>query len=268
MIQEHPRRAIVRLQGSNHEINISWKRCIPIYSTTNDSTTVIVTSETHHYRHLCASQIQCHEHVLEIGCSTGQASSIILKSTSNWIGFDVSNDMVKQTTNYLVNKGFRVQNRVYKLDVLKDSVNAETLIREEFGSPFVVFIDIGGNRDITSAIRVLHWCTTTFSVRLVVMKNREMAKECIHDLEVDTDGRIHGANEWFQRKMQHATHSWPQHPLQACRVLSPVDDTTPICRYHNYHQNGCKKANECPFDHDHCHKCRQAGHTAKTCPER
>ena len=73
-----------------------------------------------------------------------------------------------------------------------------------------------------------------------------------------------------------------KHPLKAPMVLSPVDEKTPICRYHNYHRDGCrlykKNSNSttqgeagaaadaiCPFDHDHCHACQQLGHVAKNC---
>jgi hypothetical protein len=42
-----------------------------------------------------------------------------------------------------------------------------------------------------------------------------------------------------------------------------------ICRYHNYHKDGCKRYKDpnghCPFDHDHCHLCLQYGHTALQC---
>lgn len=82
-----------------------------------------------------------------------------------------------------------------------------------------------------------------------------------------------------------------KHPLKAPLVLSPRDGKTPICRYHNYHREGCKwyihnhgntkcnanknknnsnntngSAPSCPFDHDHCHACLQLGHVAKDCP--
>jgi hypothetical protein len=93
-----------------------------------------------------------------------------------------------------------------------------------------------------------------------------------------------------------------KHPLKAPLVLSPVDEKTPICRYHNYHREGCKLRRPpkptllasttsdgcykddvhvhdddnvncstdnpityCPSDHEHCHACRQKGHVALNC---
>eukprot|EP01083_Nonionella_stella_P115758 343545_1 len=46
------------------------------------------------------------------------------------------------------------------------------------------------------------------------------------------------------------------HPLKAPMAISPSDGITPICRYYNYHKNGCKKL-DCEFDHEHCHWCLQ-----------
>ena len=67
------------------------------------------------------------------------------------------------------------------------------------------------------------------------------------------------------------------HPMKAPLVFSPKDNTTPICRFHNYASDGCKrhknnsKVNEggssrCQFDHEHCHWCLEPGHVAMNCP--
>lgn len=68
------------------------------------------------------------------------------------------------------------------------------------------------------------------------------------------------------------------HPKKVPLVLSPKD-STPICRYHNYHPDGCKKFHkrkdvktakedkvQCQYDHEHCHYCQQVGHVALDCP--
>ena len=59
------------------------------------------------------------------------------------------------------------------------------------------------------------------------------------------------------------------HPVQAPLALSPKDNVTPICRFHNYHPDGCKRINhdskKCPYDHEHCHWCKQFGHVAMNC---
>ncbi|CAN0401368.1 unnamed protein product, partial [Scytosiphon promiscuus] len=39
------------------------------------------------------------------------------------------------------------------------------------------------------------------------------------------------------------------------------------CRYHNYHKEGCKKGDRCPFDHASCHWCLRTGHIALDCDD-
>ena len=55
------------------------------------------------------------------------------------------------------------------------------------------------------------------------------------------------------------------HPLKAPLVLSPKDDKTAICRFHNYDIDGCKNGTRCPYDHEHCHWCSEVGHIALNC---
>jgi len=48
-----------------------------------------------------------------------------------------------------------------------------------------------------------------------------------------------------------------RHPLRAPMTILPSSkesgEEVPICRYHNYHDEGCRKGAECPFDHTVCH---------------
>lgn len=142
-------------------------------------------------------------------------------------------------------------------------------------------------------------------VRLVMIKSREMVelmKSAILDTgsSVRIDPRTGVATDghaWFvaackdQRQVQQqqqqqerstARMTLPRlrHPLKAPLVLSPADQVTPICRYHNYHRDGCKlmrttndtqseqdcdggSGTYCALDHEHCHACRERGHVAK-----
>lgn len=258
-------RATVHFQD-NHETNVPVKRLIPIY--TRETPRVILTSETYPYRHLSASQLGLEDCVLEIGCSTGEASVIMMRSAGCWMGFDVSSDMVAQC----LKTGSK---SVFKIDVLVDPKGAEELIRQHLPrGPTAVFIDIGGNRDATSAIRVIAWSLRVLSPQLVVVKNRALVSKCTGSDEccVHESGVVQGGGEWFQRQSERVSNMdsgrcFFEHPLQAPMVVSPIDDTTPICRYHNYHRQGCKKGSDCPFDHTHCHWCRRVGHIARECGE-
>ncbi len=107
------------------------------------------------------------------------------------------------------------------------------------------------------------------------------ANDGIPTLDTST-GMVSRGNEWFavthkkllQTSKNRFEHRF-KHPLKAPKVVSPVDGTTPICRYHNYHKDGCKLFNDrqtlgtkCPLDHDYCHSCLRKGHVAKKCPNR
>ena len=109
----------------------------------------------------------------------------------------------------------------------------------------------------------------------------KIANDDIPSLDIST-GVVSRGNEWFaathKKLLQTSKNHFDQrfkHPLKAPKVISPVDGTTPICRYHNYHKDGCKLFNDrqtlgtkCPLDHDYCHSCLQEGHVAKNCPNR
>ena len=99
---------------------------------------------------------------------------------------------------------------------------------------------------------------------------------------ITANGIVEHAQQWIsslisqsQNEISGPVSSQPppkySHPKRAPLVFSPKDNTTPICRFHNYHPDGCKKyncdRNECPFDHDHCHWCLTTGHIALNCPK-
>lgn len=265
LVQVSQENATVRFEN-NHERNLRIKRLVPIY--TRKAPVVILTSETYPYRHLAASQLTLDDQVLEIGCSTGEASAIMMRSAGSWMGFDVSTEMV----DHCWKMG---SESVFKMDVLVDRRGAEELIRQHLPrGPTAVFIDIGGNRDLKSVTRSIAWSLCVLSPQLVVVKNRALVRECTESDEclVLENGVIQGGHEWFQRQSERvgtvdSGRILYEHPLHAPMVVSPTDGTTPICRYNNYHRHGCKKGTDCPFDHTHCHSCQQAGHIAIECVE-
>jgi len=171
----------------------------------------------------------------------------------------------------------------------------------------VVFIDIGGNREDDPVVKMIHWARNTFSPRLIVVKSEELVKKIdilaegkgdeniIHS--ADSNGIIHEGDAWFDslrmaiKEKSNQARPCPSsscisyardnldlqkfippphydHPLKAPLSVSPSDGATPICRYENYDEMGCKKAERCQYDHYHCHWCHEPGHTALKCPGR
>ena len=130
---------------------------------------------------------------------------------------------------------------------------------------------------------------------MIVIKSRELVAQFQNDGMANTTMTTTTTNtqEWMDRKLQELQRrcklrQLPSHALQAplrhVTVVVATNDgdgdgdgddileTKPICRYHNYHKDGCSRYQNnnnnipCPLDHDHCHWCLEYGHVARTCP--
>jgi SAM-dependent methyltransferase len=257
-----------------------WKRLIPSFATTSTTTRrILITPDTSFFRQL-AYQTNPNDKLLEIGCSSGETSRLLLTLADSWVGLDTSDEMIAKcrekmeeaTSNDKNNNNNNNSKKchVAKADALVDPANA---LKEAttFGDPTVVFLDIGGNRECINVVRMLSWVLDTFpssSCRLIVVKSRELVQTIRSSATTtlrDDDNVILNGNQWFLEHKE--KRAFPKHPLRAPLVMSPKDDgKTPICRYHNYHKRGCSKGDRCELDHEHCHACQQLGHSAKDCP--
>ena len=255
-------RVTVRLEGG-HEKEVSTRRLLPVFST--ECQVWIVTAETTSYRNLASSQLaKDNDTVLEIGCSTGEASAIMVKYCKSWVGLDTSDDMIKLCKSRVSN----VDAKAFKVDALEDPVRAMQLVLDGLeGPPRKVFIDIGGNRSCEGVLRMVAWVLEYFSPMMLVIKSRELVnliqEECPN---VGGNGLIANGATWIRKKLHQLSRTIPSHPLQA--PMRSVHRDTPICRYHNYHKDGCIRytSGRCNLDHDHCHLCLQSGHVARLCP--
>ena len=190
----------------------------------------------------------------------------------------------------------------HKIDALQDPRGALKAIESSTSGksafPDAVYIDIGGNRAINGVVRMMDWVIKAFRShppRLIVVKSQELVRELqtasrsntiLLNID-DKEGSIHYGQDWFSLLAESLVDddkgtrsqeiggrsndaSGPpkfSHPLKAPLALSPHDDATPICRFHNYHTEGCKKGDMCDFDHSYCHYCLKKGHTARECGE-
>lgn len=218
--------------------------------------TIIFTAETRDFRQL-VHQLDHNDHVLEIGCSTGETSRLVIPRVNSWVGFDTSDEMIQECKKHMKGKC-----HIAKANGL---VNPSNAFQEAitFGHPSVVMIDIGGNRELVNVLRIFSWVMESFEPRLIVIKSRNTVKhlESTATIEAETGLIVDGEN-WFRTNRR--VRAIPKHPLRAPLVISPKDKITPICRFRNYHKNGCYNEN-CPFDHEFCHACLQAGHIALEC---
>jgi SAM-dependent methyltransferase len=258
-------RALVRFDDEQ-EKSVAMKRLIPILSPTKDTTKIIITAETNHYRNLAASHVASDDRVLEIGCSTGQASLIITKIASEWVGLDISETMIDRC------RAQKSLKKAFCVDAIKDTEKTLEIVQNNLTStPTVVFVDIGGNRELEGVLQILSWVLSTFvCTKLVIVKSRALVSKLDSECPGSSNtGEILGATKWFQSEFQILDTKLPSHPLQASLKYSPLAPEKPICRYHNYHPDGCKRFKDnqqCELDHEHCHHCREKGHTALLCP--
>ena len=223
--------------------------------------TIIVTGESSYFRQQ-SCQVNEHDTVLEIGCCNGETSKLLIPRAKHWIGFDTSDAFIEECRQFM--KDYPHSTHIAKVDAL---VHPGKAVDEatKFGSrPNVVFLDIGGNRECYNVLRMLSWCRERLgdNLELVVIKSRELVQTLLSTAQVDrVTGAVDDGDEWL--KHHRVRRVLPKHPLRAPRAMTP-DGTKEICRYHNYHNDGCTLP-ECPLDHDHCPACFGRDHIARDC---
>ncbi|CAB9501301.1 expressed unknown protein [Seminavis robusta] len=263
--------------GNRRKKYVSCKRLVPVFTQSHGDQSIILTPDTIPYRHLAASQICETDDVLEIGCSTGEASVILCRYGRSWVGFDSSNDMIETSSAALQKMDLKILRHACKMDALSDPKRAMDVARKfNPKGPAAVFLDIGGNREEKGVLEMMSWVLESFpQVKVLVVKSREVVKDISSTISnkdnsssdvIEDYGVVRNGSTWFHAKMESVnTTKLPRHPLQAPLVMSPLDATKPVCRYHNYDPKGCKKAANCPLDHEHCHLCLEKGHRAVNC---
>lgn len=228
--------------------------------------TIVVTPETNEFRRLVGC-IHTSDRVLEIGCSSGEASKLMVAKCKSWVGFDTSEEMLKMCRASLDSVAVSQSTGECHAMIMNALVDPKSA-REEavrFGVPTVVVIDIGGNRELLNVLRMISWVLGAFDARLVLIKSRELTRTILSSsLDIDSmSGLVGNCQAWFQKNRKR--QAIPKHPQKAPLVMSPVDPNKPICRYFNYHKKGCIR-DDCSFDHEHCHFCLGKGHIGRECP--
>lgn len=252
--------------GSTTKLGTKDQRRRILPDLNQNQTVILVTPETNHFRQL-VGYVAPPDKVLEIGCSSGETSKLLIQNCQSWVGFDTSDEMLDICKEMILSAPASATKQRY-LAIVNALVDPQKARKEAsyFGAdPNVIFLDIGGNRECINVLRMVSWVLEEFDPRLVVIKSRQLAlsiQSSSYSID-DTMGLIDNGHEWF--RLNREKPAMPKHPLKAALVMSPIEPNKPICRYHNYHKNGCKK-DECTFDHDYCHACLQPGHAAKECP--
>ena len=354
---EDIRVSIQQSHNGNIKVGVRPSRLFPIYESNKDETLIIITPDTTNYRQLATSHLHVSDKVLEIGCSTGECTALVLrrlmllyknnnlqnhqeqkqekkKKTNSQAGsvcaFDIGSDMVEQASTRVQSEFNALQHhsnqqaadlqmpsytdmvQFYKIDALSDpkrayifaTTDTTSSTNDQSKSPDVILIDIGGNRELKGVVQMIEWVQSAFcqnddnSVRAIIVKSESLAEELTKStqssikedekkieaesstVQQHTNSIINQGQEWFTTLLSSFSTNTTastvatnhqrcaptyNHPLKAPLVLSPKDDKTAICRFHNYDIDGCKNGIRCLYDHEHCHWCRKVGHTALNC---
>jgi len=186
--------------SSFYQASFRASRLIPCYvkpikskETPNEKkSTIIITAKTHHYRQLAASQLCKDDNVLEIGCSNGECSLVIAKYGNKLVGFDTSSEMITQAKEKINRCSFGSieKNKMCTFHVIDPFIDPKKAAQLVQGAN-VIFIDIGGNRDISSVLRMIEWSRNLFDPNLIVVKSEEM----VANIENATQLRNRNTNE-------------------------------------------------------------------------
>jgi hypothetical protein len=136
----------------------------------------IVCAFTTEFRQL-AKQVPENCLVLEIGASYGRCTAIIadaLTHPSQVVGIDISKEVIASATAEYPHLNF------VRADCLRDPVSTlriwQTLRDRHIDKnlPLVVFVDIGGNRELESLVALLPWLETKLPTTSIVVKSETL----------------------------------------------------------------------------------------------
>lgn len=181
---------------------------------------ILLTRDTTNYRQLASSHVRAYDKVLEIGCSTAECTSLILrrlillhikqddrgKEGGKIVAFDTGSDMIEKAKhrvmselNYLLPQGDSDNDKMndvgvtlnfHQVDAITDPIGAITYATMgDDRCPDVILIDIGGNRELKAVIHIIHWVQTAFgtSPRLVIIKSQALVDELISTFSAHVD---------------------------------------------------------------------------------
>ena len=162
------------LNGSTHNVRV--QRILPVVR----GPAIIITAETEDFRHLCRTQVDKGDVVLEIGCSYGKATKILCEQAGekNVVGVDLGLEALKSCAKIC---GARFEH----VDIVSCSEEETAQRLAELrallpSSPdrrqcrFVVFVDIGGDRMASALQRVIPRIVRAQQPHQIIIKSREL----------------------------------------------------------------------------------------------
>ena len=214
--------------------------------------------------------------VLEIGCSYGKCTNLLaitLGDHRRIVGIDISTEVIDIASKSYPKISF-VQSDVLRdpLTILRLSKELDKEFKDHEG--LIVFIDIGGNRDMESVVKLIEFVNCKLQPITIIVKSEALCVQVVTKVGFDWKKLSELSNAAIldrrsSKKVDCVVYKRKYHPLKAPMRKNP--DGISICRYHNYDKTGCRKfidpsyKGPCPYDHEYCHACLRKGHRALEC---
>jgi precorrin-6B methylase 2 len=128
---------------------------------------VFVVASVDRYRRYARELCGPHDAVLEIGCSSGEATVVMAKRAARVVAVDVSVDAVERTKERFA---ALAHVSVHRIDARNPAGVAELL-----ADPTLVFLDIGGNALLDNVAFLVRQCLRLFAPRALVVRSAELA---------------------------------------------------------------------------------------------
>ena len=158
-------------RGQTSHIDVT--KLVPVLHSSRPSPAgraLVLCQETVPFRHVARCQISSSDVVVELGCSFGEMTSVLLERTAHVIGVDHASSVLEAAARRAPAARYEL------LDALAHPARLLALCRT--CAPTAVFIDLGGDRpaaDLVPLLAQLH-AELTPTVSLVVVKCRALAQ--------------------------------------------------------------------------------------------
>lgn len=184
--------------------------------------TVIVVSQVAEYRRHAHRSIDPDMDVLEIGCSTGLATRLLARHAHHVFAVDITEQMVERAA-------AAVAPRHNVSFATLDGRDIVALLAFASGVQ-AIFIDLGGNGPLETAVHTTRQCLAAFKPRLLVVRNESLADlaSMIHEATPPDDPRDRawerpfGTTELLEHLLVLSQSSWIATRMVAARRLAEL----------------------------------------------
>ncbi|KAG5457260.1 MAG: hypothetical protein BJ554DRAFT_2775, partial [Olpidium bornovanus] len=137
------------------------------------ATLMLVCASTADYRRLARSQCRPSDNILEVGCSYGECTALLAAHCKRCVGVDIGAEVVAAARE---RHGGRANVEFEQYDVFE--WNGHLARKERFAGEDVhaVFVDIGGNRELSTIVRLIPFIRREIRPRLIVVKSAKLAR--------------------------------------------------------------------------------------------